>query len=72
MGPFASPFQDHKQLIASFQDHEAQIIHPSQDHLTTADARDIIALKQEICKENVPYMWTPQYPQYNTHAGQFQ
>ena len=37
------PSQDH--LLAPFQDHKVQIITPSQDHLTTANVRDIIALK---------------------------
>ena len=31
--------------MAPFQDHKVQIILLSQDHLTTADVRDIIALK---------------------------
>ena len=39
------PFQDHKQPIASFQDHKLHTIPISQDHLTTADVRDTIALK---------------------------
>ena len=41
----SKPLQVHKQLIAPFQDHKMQIIPSSQDHLTTADVRDIIALK---------------------------
>ena len=44
-GPFASPFQDHKQPLAPFQDCKVQIVHPSEDHLSAADVRDIIALK---------------------------
>ena len=40
-----APFQDHKQPIAPFQEHKAQIIPSSQDQITTADVRDIIALK---------------------------
>ena len=40
-----APFQDHKQSIPPFQDHKAQIVPPSQDNLTTADVRDITALK---------------------------
>ena len=39
------PFQDHKQAIPPFQDHEMHIVSLSQDYLTTADVRDIIALK---------------------------
>ena len=40
-----APFQDHKQPVAPFQYHKVQIIPPSQDHLSTADVRDIITLK---------------------------
>ena len=40
-----APLQDHKQPVAPFQDHKVQIVAPIQDHLTTADVRDIIALK---------------------------
>ena len=39
------PFQDHKQSIAPFEDHKLPTNPISQDHLTTADVRDIIALK---------------------------
>ena len=39
------PFQDHKQLIAPFWDHKLPTNHVSQDHLTTADVRDKIVLK---------------------------
>ena len=39
------PFQDHKQPIASFQDHKLHTVPIPQDHLTTADVRDIIVLK---------------------------
>ena len=39
------PFQDHKQSTAPFRDHKMQTIPILQDHLTTADVRDIIALK---------------------------
>ena len=42
------PFQDHKQSIAPFQDHKLPINHVSQDHLTTANVRDIIALKMHF------------------------
>ena len=39
------PFQEHKQSKAPFQDHKLPANPISQDHLTTADVRDIIALK---------------------------
>ena len=39
------PFQDHKQPIAPIQDHKCPTNPISKDHLTTADVRDIIALK---------------------------
>ena len=73
-------FQDHKQSIAPFQDHKAHIVPSSQDYLTTADVRDIIAIKthsqpvltlQKICQESIPFMCTPQYPQYSTHTGKY-
>ena len=37
------PFQDHKQSISPFWDHKLPTNPISQDHLTTADVRDIIA-----------------------------
>ena len=39
------PFQDHKQSLAPFQDHNLPTNHVLQDHLTTANVRDITALK---------------------------
>ena len=55
-------FEVHKQQIAPFQDHKLHTILISQDHLTIADVRDIIALKmhllivltqQETCQDNI-------------------
>ena len=37
--------QDHQQCIAFLQDHKPQNVAPSQDHHTTANIHNIIALK---------------------------
>ena len=42
---YCLPFQDHKQPTAPLQDHKLFTNPISQDHLTTTDVRDIIALK---------------------------
>ena len=68
------PSEDHTQPIAPFQDHKSHTVPISQDHHTAADVREIISLKmhfptvltlQAICQENIQYVWTPLYPQYN-------
>ena len=55
-------FKTINQSTAPFQDHKLPINHVSQDHLTTASVRDIIALKmhsptvstqQEICQDSI-------------------